>query len=69
MQTGSSCNSASYKKYTSFVGVSIVVGLIIATLSVIPQQSTQILAAYATHFFMGLVPVLVTAGLVKYLVC
>lgn len=45
---------------------SILLATIIAALSLFPQQALQMYAAYGTHFFVGLVPILAAAALIKY---
>ncbi len=52
-----------------FVAVSIIVALVIAILGLFQQPGVQAFVAYATHFFVGLLPVLGVAGLIKYIGC
>jgi hypothetical protein len=49
--------------------VFVVIALVIAILSLMSDQNSQMYAAYATHFFVSIIPVLGTAALLKYIMC
>jgi hypothetical protein len=49
--------------------VFVVIALIIAVLSLLSNPNAQMYAAYATHFFVSIIPVLGTAALLKYITC
>lgn len=49
--------------------VFIVIALVVAILSLLPNQNALMYAAYATHFFVSIIPVLGTAALLKYIMC
>jgi hypothetical protein len=54
-------------KYQISTIVFIVIALVVAILSLLSNQNAQMYAAYATHFFVSIIPVLGTAALVKYI--
>ena len=55
--------------YRVTMTVLVVIALILAILSVVASRDTMVVVGYALRFFTAMIPVLVVAGLLKWIFC